>query len=59
MPTSSSKEHPMVTVLAALLGTDGPSREAYVEWAYGQTKLESNDVTREMAEAAVARKLDP
>lgn len=48
-------------ILTALLqgsNKGGPSREQYVEWAYGQTKLENDDVTREMAESAVARMFD-
>lgn len=30
-----------------------PTREQRVDWAYGNTKIENADVTREMAENAV------
>jgi len=32
-----------------------PNDEQRVDWAYGTTKLENDDVTREMAEDAVRR----
>lgn len=32
-----------------------PTREERIDFAYGNTKLENDDVTREMAEAAVDR----
>lgn len=33
-----------------------PTREQRVDWAYGNTKIENADVTREMAERAVDAK---
>ncbi len=30
-----------------------PTREQRIDWAYGNTKIENQDVTREMAERAV------
>src|SRR5690349_5218972 len=33
-----------------------PSREQRIDWAYGTTAIENDDVTREMAERAVDRK---
>ena len=33
-----------------------PTREQRIDWAYGNTKLENADVTREMAELAVDAK---
>jgi hypothetical protein len=32
-----------------------PTRAQYVDWAYGNTKLENEAVTREMAEVATAK----
>jgi hypothetical protein len=34
-----------------------PTREQRIDWAYGNTKIENSDVTREMAERAVDEKL--
>jgi hypothetical protein len=34
-----------------------PTREQRIDWAYGNTKIENSDVTREMAERAVYEKL--
>jgi hypothetical protein len=34
-----------------------PTREQRSDWAYGNTKIENSDVTREMAERAVDEKL--
>jgi hypothetical protein len=34
-----------------------PTRDQRVDWAYGNTKIENNDVTREMAERAVDQKV--
>jgi hypothetical protein len=34
-----------------------PTREQRIDWAYGNTKIENGDVTREMAERAVDEKL--
>jgi hypothetical protein len=34
-----------------------PTREQRIDWAYGNTKIENDDVTREMAERAVDEKL--
>lgn len=34
-----------------------PTREQRIDWAYGNTKIENNAVTREMAERAVDKKL--
>lgn len=33
-----------------------PTREQRVDWAYGNTKIENEDITREMAEQAVDAK---
>lgn len=33
-----------------------PSREQRIDWAYGNTKLENERITREMAEKAVDSK---
>lgn len=33
-----------------------PTREQRVDWAYGNTKIENSDITREMAERAVDAK---
>ena len=33
-----------------------PTYKQRVDWAYGNTKIENDDVTREMAEHAVAAK---
>lgn len=33
-----------------------PTNEQRVDWAYGNTAIENKDVTREMAEIAVAKK---
>jgi hypothetical protein len=43
------------------LGTIGswPTDEQRVDWAYGTTKIENDDVTREMAEEAVRRSPSP
>jgi hypothetical protein len=35
-----------------------PTREQRIDWAYGTTKIENDQVTREMAERAVDRKPD-
>ena len=34
-----------------------PNRAQMVDWAYGNTKIENDDITREMAEHAVDIKL--
>jgi hypothetical protein len=34
-----------------------PTREQRIDWAYGNTKIENSDITREMAERAVDEKL--
>jgi hypothetical protein len=34
-----------------------PTREQRIDWAFGNTKIENSDVTREMAERAVDEKL--
>lgn len=34
-----------------------PTREQRIDWAYGNTKIENSDVTREMVERAVDEKL--
>jgi hypothetical protein len=36
-----------------------PSREQRISWAYGQTKLENSDVTRDDAVRAVDAKSEP
>jgi hypothetical protein len=33
-----------------------PTREQRIDWAYGNTKIENNTITREMAERAVDAK---
>ncbi len=34
-----------------------PTRDQRIDWAYGNTKIENADITREMAERAVDSKL--
>ncbi|ACY18326.1 hypothetical protein [Haliangium ochraceum] len=36
-----------------------PSQEQRIDWAYGNTKIENDAITREMAEKAVAGKPSP
>jgi hypothetical protein len=36
---------------------DRPTREQRIDWAYGNTKIENSNITREMAERAVDAKL--
>jgi hypothetical protein len=35
-----------------------PTRDQRADWAFGNTKIENSDVTREMAERAVDQKAD-
>jgi hypothetical protein len=56
MTMSEGKLKSLVRVLRDLQ-PGGPSREQYVDWAYGQTALENPSVTREMAETAVDKVL--
>lgn len=48
----------LIAVLRAGLSTE-LTREHYVEWAYGQAKLENSAITREMAELAADEKFGP
>ena len=34
-----------------------PTREQRIDWAYGNTKIENDDVTREMVQSAVDAKI--
>jgi hypothetical protein len=37
-------------------GATGPSDDDRADWAYGNTKMENDDITREMADEAVERR---
>lgn len=53
MSTYDDLKAKVQTMLAAGQVERVPSREQRIDFAYGNTKIENEDVTREMAERAV------